>query len=163
MRYLEDFHVGEVIDLGSVALTEEEMLEFGRRFDPQPFHVDPEAARETVFGGLIASGWHTGSLYMRLFSLAVLNQSASMASPGLEELRWLKPVRPGDVLRGTYEVLEVTPSESNPSRGTVRARGELVNQDGEVVLRLVARNHFGRTPSPQGGQGVVYAKRSGAE
>jgi acyl dehydratase len=156
MRYLEDFRAGEVIDLGSVTVTEEEMLEFGRRFDPQPFHTDPEAARESIFGGLIASGWHTASLFMRLFVLTVLNQSASMASPGVEELRWLRPVRAGDVLRGTYEVLEVTPSESNPSRGTVRARGELVNQDGEVVIRFVARNHFGR-------RGEDQASRSGAE
>jgi acyl dehydratase len=154
VRYLEDFRAGEVIDLGSVTVTQEEMLEFGRRFDPQPFHVDPEAAKDTIFGGLIASGWHTASLFMRLFVLEVLNQSASMASPGVEELRWLRPVRAGDVLRGTYEVLEVTPSESSPSRGTVRARGELVNQDGEVVLRFVARNHFARrSPSPQGGEG----------
>ena len=151
MRYLEDFQVGQVIDLGSVTMTEEEMLDFARRFDPQPYHVDPEAARNTVFGGLIASGWHTGSLFMRLAAIEVLNKSASLASPGLEEVRWLKPVRPGDVLRGTYEVLEVTPSETNASRGTVRGKGELVNQHGEVVLRVVARNHFlkrdGRGPS----------------
>jgi acyl dehydratase len=144
MRHFEDFHPGDVIDLGTVTLTEEEILEFGRRFDPQPFHVDPEAARESVFGGLIASGWHTGSLFMRLFTTAVLNQSTSLGSPGLEELRWLKPVRPGDVLRGRYQVLDVTPSASNPARGTVRAAGEFVNQDGEVVMRLVARNHFSR-------------------
>ncbi|MEP7105942.1 MAG: MaoC family dehydratase [Chloroflexota bacterium] len=144
MRYFEDFQAGEVIDLGSATLTEEEILEFGRRFDPQPFHVDPAAARESVFGGLIASGWHTGSLFMRLFTTTVLNDSASLGSPGLEELRWLRPVRPGDVLRGRYHVLEVTPSSSSPSRGTVRAAGEFVNQDGEVVMHLVARNHFAR-------------------
>jgi acyl dehydratase len=144
MRHFEDFHAGDVIELGTVTLTEAEILEFGRRFDPQPFHVDPEAARASVFGGLIASGWHTGSLFMRLFTTTVLNQSTSLGSPGLEELRWLKPVRPGDVLRGRYQVLEVTPSASNPGRGTVRAAGEFVNQDGEVVMRLVARNHFSR-------------------
>jgi len=155
MRYLEDFRAGEVIDLGSVTMTEEEMLDFARRFDPQPYHVDAELAKQTVFGGLIASGWHTGSLFMRLAAIGVLNKAASLASPGLEEVRWLKPVRPGDVLRGTYEVLEVTPSESNPSRGTVRGKGELVNQHGEVVLRVVARNHFQRrTPSSQGRVGV---------
>ena len=142
MKYLEDFRVGEVIDLGTVTLTDEEILEFGRRYDPQPFHVDPEAARESVFGGLIASGWLTGSLFMRLFTTGVLNKYSSLGSPGLEELRWLRPVRPGDVLRGHYEILAVTPSASSPGRGTVRGAGEFVNQDGEVVMRLVARNHF---------------------
>jgi acyl dehydratase len=144
MKYLEDFQVGEVINLGTVTLTEEEMVEFGRRYDPQPFHVDPGAARASVFGGLIASGWLTGSLFMRLFTTAVLNNYSSLGSPGLEELRWLRPVRPADVLRGRYKVLEVTPSASNPGRGTVRGAGELVNQDGEVAMRLVARNHFRR-------------------
>lgn len=142
MKYLEDFRVGEVIDLGTATLSEEEIVEFGRRYDPQPFHVDPEAARESAFGGLIASGWLTGSLFMRLFTTGVLNNYSSLGSPGLEELRWLRPVRPGDILRGRYEVLEVTPSASSPGRGTVRGAGELVNQDGEVVMRLVARNHF---------------------
>src|SRR5207237_1348817 len=83
---------------GTVTLTDKEILEFGRRYDPQPFHVDPEAARESVFGGLIASGWLTGSLFMRLFTTGVLNKYSSLGSPGLEELRWLRPVRPGDVL-----------------------------------------------------------------
>ena len=147
MRYLEDFHVGEVVDLGSVTVTEEEILDFARKFDPQPFHVDPEAARETMFGGLIASGWHTGSIFMRLAALGVLNKAVSLASPGLEEVRWLRPVRPGDTLTGTYEVLEVTPSESSPNRGTVRGLGKLTNQHGEVVIRIVARNHFARKPS----------------
>jgi acyl dehydratase len=146
VRYLEDFTPGEVIELGSVSLSEDEILDFGRRFDPQPFHVDPAAAERSVFGGLIASGWHTGSLFMRLFATRVLNDSASLGSPGLEELRWLRPVRPGDVLTGRYHVLEVSASEKNPGRGTVRARCELVNASGEMVVRMVARNHFSRRP-----------------
>lgn len=141
-RALEDFRAGEVIELGSVGVEEEEMLAFARAYDPQPIHTDPEAAAASQFGGLIASGWLTASLFMRLFSTAVLNRAQATVSPGLEELRWLRPVRPGDVLSGRTTVLEVTPSERDPARGTVRHRGELLNQRGEVVLRLVARNHF---------------------
>jgi acyl dehydratase len=146
MRYFEDFSAGEVVELGEVEVREEEVLEFGRRFDPQPFHTDPEAARRSVYGGLIASGWHTMALFMRLFAVGVLNKAASLGSPGLEELRWLRPVRPGDVLRGRYEVLEVAASATNLARGTLRGKGELLNQDGEVVMRMVARNHIGRRP-----------------
>lgn len=142
MRYFEDFRPGEVVELGEVMVTEEEILEFAHRYDPQPIHIDPEAAREGPFGGLIASGWHTGALFMRLFATEFLNRAASLASPGLEELRWLRPVRPGDVLRGRYQILEAVPSANQPGRGTLRGRGELVNEQGEVVLRLVARNHF---------------------
>lgn len=141
-RALEDFRAGEVIDLGAVRVAEDEMLAFARAYDPQPVHTDPEAAAGSEFGGLIASGWLTASLFMRLFASRVLNHARATVSPGLEELRWLRPVRPGDVLTGRTTVLEVTPSERNPTRGTVRHRGELVNQEGEVVLRLVARNHF---------------------
>lgn len=144
VRALEDFHVGDVVDLGSVVVDEVEMLEFARAYDPQPIHVDPEAAARGAFGGLIASGWLTASLFMRLYVNEVLNRAQALVSPGVEELRWLRPVRAGDVLRGRYEVLEVTPSERDPSRGTVRGRGELLNQEGEVVLRLVARNLFSR-------------------
>jgi acyl dehydratase len=144
VRHLEDFRPGEVIDLGEVQLAEDDIIAFARQFDPQPFHIDPERGRQSPFGSLIASGWHTAALFMRLFATRVLNESVSLGSPGVEELRWLRPVRPGDTLRGRYEVLEVAPSGSNPSRGTVRARAELVNQAGEVVLRMVARNHFGR-------------------
>lgn len=142
MRYFEDFRPGEVVELGEVMVTEEEILEFAHRYDPQPIHIDPEAAREGPFGGLIASGWHTGALFMRLFATEFLNRAESLASPGLEELRWLRPVRPGDVLRGRYQILEAVPSANQPGRGTLRGRGELVNEQGEVVLRLVARNHF---------------------
>ncbi len=145
-RYFEDFEPGQVVELGSRTLTEEEIVAFAREFDPQPFHVDPDAARESVFGGLIASGWHTGALWMRMYVDSLLDGTASMGSPGIEELRWLAPVRPGDTLTGRLEVLETTPSERRPDRGTVRIRAEMVNQDGVVVLAMTSRGHFGRRP-----------------
>src|SRR6266576_5549410 len=113
MRYWEDFQVGEVAELGPVTVTEEEIVEFGRRFDPQPFHVDPEAAKESPFGGLIASGWQTTALFMGMFVRAVLLDSASLGSPGVEEIRWTAPVRPGDTLTGRSTVTEVQPSGTN--------------------------------------------------
>ena len=140
----DDFAPGQVVELGSVAVSEEEIVAFARQFDPQPFHVDPEAAKESVFGGLIASGWHTGAVWMRLYVDSLLGGAASMGSPGIEELRWLAPVRPGDVLSGRLTVLETTPSERRPDRGTVRIRGEMVNQKGVTVLSMVSRGHFGR-------------------
>ena len=133
---------GQVLELGSVAVTEDEIVEFARRFDPQPFHVDPEAAEESVFGGLIASGWHTGAMWMRLYVDSMLGAASAQGSPGIEELRWLAPVRPGDTLHGRLTVLETTPSERRPDRGTVRIRGEMVNQDGVTVLSMVSRGHF---------------------
>ena len=145
-RYFEDFEPGQVLELGSHAVSEDEIIEFARRFDPQPFHLDPEAAAASVFGGLIASGWHTGSMWMRLYVDAMLGSVAAQGSPGIEELRWLAPVRPGDTLHGRLTVLDTTPSERRPDRGTVRIRGEMVNQDGVTVLSMVSRGHFGRRP-----------------
>ena len=146
-RYFEDFKPGQVVELGSHVVSEEEILAFARQWDPQPFHVDPEAAKASVFGGLIASGWHTGAMWMRLYVDSVLDGVASMGSPGIEELRWLAPVRPGDTLHGRLTVLETTPSERRPDRGTIRIRGEMVNQDGITVLSMVSRGHFGRRPA----------------
>ena len=140
----DDFDAGQVVDLGSHTVSDEEILAFARQWDPQPFHVDPEAARDSVFGGLIASGWHTGAMWMRLYVDSLLDGAASMGSPGIEELRWLAPVRPGDTLHGRLTVLETTPSERRPDRGTVRIRGEMVNQDGVTVMSMVSRGHFGR-------------------
>jgi acyl dehydratase len=145
-RTFDDFEAGQVHELGTHTVTEEEILAFAREFDPQPFHVDPEAAKDSVFGGLIASGWHTGAMWMRLYVDAMLGSTAAQGSPGIEELRWLAPVRPGDTLAGRLTVLETTPSERRPDRGTVRIRGELVNQDGVTVLSMVSRGHFGRRP-----------------
>jgi acyl dehydratase len=142
-RTFEDFRPGERFDLGSVVVDEAEMLAFARRFDPQPFHVDPEAAVHTPFGGLIASGWYTVSLFMRLYVDAVLADSTSQGSPGLSELRWLFPVRAGDELRGALVVLETAPSQTRPGRGTVVLRGELL-RGVDPVLRLTFRGLFGR-------------------
>jgi acyl dehydratase len=140
--YFEDFAAGEVFELGSHQVTEAEIVEFAERWDPQPFHVDPEAAAESVFGGLIASGWHTGAMWMRMYVDSMLGGPSSQGSPGIEELRWLAPVRPGDTLRGRLTVLDATPSERRPERGTVRIRGEMLNQDGVTVLTMVSRGHF---------------------
>jgi acyl dehydratase len=142
----DDFQAGQVHELGSRTVTEEEIVAFGRQWDPQPFHVDPEAATESPFGGLIASGWHTGAMWMRLYVDALLGGDAALGSPGIEELRWLAPVRPGDTLQGRLTVLDATPSERRPGRGTVRIRGEMVNQDGVTVMSMVSRGHFRRRP-----------------
>jgi acyl dehydratase len=144
MRYLEDFRAGEVIELGSHTVAEEEILDFARRYDPQPFHVDPERAAESIYGGLIASGWQTCAIYMRLVVDGLLGESSSMGSPGLDSLRWLLPVRPGDTLRARYTVLEVTPSRSRPDRGVVRFRGEMINQQDEVAMAMEGVGFFGR-------------------
>lgn len=144
--YWEDFEEGQVFELGSRLVTADEIVEYARAWDPQPFHVDDEAARASVFGGLIASGWHTASLWMRLYVDSLLGSTSSQGSPGVEELRWLAPVRPGDTLTGRLTVLETSPSERNPGRGTVRIRGEMVNQDRVTILSMVSRGHFGRRP-----------------
>jgi acyl dehydratase len=141
--YFEDFQPGQVFELGSHTVSEEEIVAFARQWDPQPFHVDPEAAKESVFGGLIASGWHTGAIWMRGYVDTLLGP-ASRGSPGLEEVRWLVPVRPGDTLSSRLTVLETTPSARRADRGTVRIRGEMVNQEGATVLSMVSRAHFGR-------------------
>ncbi|MCC6179044.1 MAG: MaoC family dehydratase [Chloroflexi bacterium] len=144
MRYFEDFEPGQVFDLGSVALSAEEIVAFARQYDPQSFHTDPEAAEDSPYGGLIASGWHTAVLYMRLLVDGLFRDTAGMGSPGLDELRWLKPVRPGDTLTGRCTVLDRTPSRSKPDRGIVRFRAEMANQAGEVVLRFTGIAIVGR-------------------
>lgn len=146
MRYFEDIRAGEVLQLGSYEVSRDEIVEFARRYDPQPFHVDEDAARVGPFGGLAASGWHTAAIFMRLFVDAVLHDSASLGSPGVEELRWTTPVRPGDVLTGRVRVVETRPSGSRPDRGTVITESELVNQRDEVVFRARARGFFRRRP-----------------
>jgi len=144
--YFEDIEPGGVYELGTRTVTESEIVAFAREWDPQPFHTDPEAAKESVFGGLIASGWHTGSMWMRMYVDTMLG-SAARGSPGIEELRWLAPVRPGDTLSGRLTVLEARPSATKPDRGTIRIRGEMVNQDGVTVMSMTSRGHFGRRPA----------------
>jgi acyl dehydratase len=144
--YFEDFTPGRVFQLGTLDVTEHDIIEFASRFDPQPIHIDPVAARDTPFGGLIASGWHTCSMYMSLYAAAVLQDVDSQGSPGVDDIRWLHPVRPGDRLTGTAEVREATPSARNPRRGTVKVTCELHNQDGIVAMRMTAIALFGRRP-----------------
>ena len=145
-RYLEDFVAGETVDLGSHEFTSESIIAFAREYDPQPMHTDPARAAESPFGGLIASGWHTAGVYMRLLVDNLIGGTVSFGSPGLDQLRWLKPVRPGDVLRARITFLDVTPSRSKPDRGILRSRGEMVNQHDEVVMSVEAVNFFGRKP-----------------
>jgi acyl dehydratase len=138
----EDFAVGSASDVGTHTFTAEEIVAFGRQFDPQPYHSDPIAAKSSPFGGLIASGWHTVSLVMRVLVDHYLARGAALASPGVDELRWLQPVRPGDVLRVRATVVEARRSQSKPDRGLVRTKVEALNQNGQVVLSMVAMNLF---------------------
>jgi len=142
-RYFEDYVPGSVYEFGSIMMEEKEMIAFALRYDPQSFHVDPEAARKSVFGGLIASGWHTGAASMRLFVDHYLSSVASLGSLGVDEVRWLKPVRPGDELSIRVTVLETRLSKSKPDRGIVRSLVEVLNQHREVVMSRVAINFAG--------------------
>jgi acyl dehydratase len=149
VRYFEDFAKGDEYRLATVAVDRDEMVTFARRFDPQPFHVDEQQAKESSFGELIASGWFTGALFMRMFVDELLSDAASHGSPGVEELRWLRPVRAGDRLTGRVTVLDVWPSSRRDDRGTVLCQSELVNDAGEVVMSLRSRGMFGRRPSDE--------------
>ena len=135
-RYFEDYIEGDVHSFGSVEVVEDEIISFGKRFDPQRIHTDPDAARLTPFGGVIASGWHTAGLMMRLYVEHYLSHSASLVSPGLEELRWLKPVRPGDRLSLRVTILKTAASRSKPDRGAVTSQVEVYNQENELVMSL---------------------------
>ncbi|HJQ59979.1 MAG TPA: MaoC family dehydratase [Vineibacter sp.] len=138
LRYWEDYNVGEVYPLGSRIVSEAEIIDFARQFDPQPFHIDHAAADKSMFGGLIASGWHSGSILMRLMVDHYLNPETSLGSPGLEEVRWPKPLRPGDTVTGEMRVLDKRESRSKPSLGLVVNEGSLRNQRGEVVISVRA-------------------------
>ena len=135
-RFFEDFRPGEVLEFGDYLVTEEEIVEFARRYDPQPFHVDPKAAEQSIYGGLIASGWMTGSIVMRLLVDHFISPLSSMGSPGVEEIRWTKPVRPGDRLKLRVTVVETRRSQSKPDRGIVQVQEEAINQDGETVMSI---------------------------
>jgi acyl dehydratase len=145
--YFDDLTPGRTFELGSVVVSEDDIVEFARRFDPQPFHVDPEAAADSPFGGLIASGWHTCALFMRLLCDGFVLQSASMGSPGMDEIRWTAPVRPGDVLTATFTVLDARASSSKPDRGVITSLNEMRNQDDVVVLTMRGISMYGRRPS----------------
>ena len=136
VRYLEDFSVGSVAEFGSIAVTADEIIAFAKQYDPQPFHIDPEAAKRWPYGGLIASGWHTAAMAMRAFVDTYIDGETSLGSPGLGPLRWKLPVRPGDVLSVRVRVVENRLSQSKPDRGTVVFEVDVLNQNGDVVMTI---------------------------
>ena len=139
-RYFEDYVPGAVFAFGDFAVSAEEIMDFGRRYDPQDFHTDAEAAAKTRFGGLIASGWQTAAMMMRMYCEHYLTKNASLSSPGVDELRWTQPVRPGDRLSLRISVAEARRSSSKPDRGLIRSAIEVLNQNGEVVMTMSAMN-----------------------
>jgi acyl dehydratase len=144
--YFDDFALGDTLELGSKTVDSDEIIGFAQEYDPQPFHVDPIAASQSIFGGIIASGWHTCAVTMRLLVDGLLAKGASLGSPGIEQLRWTKPVRPGDTLSARVIVLELRPSQSKPDRGTIKFRTEVNNQDGEQVMWMESFGMFARRP-----------------
>ena len=147
-RCFEDFEVGEVFSFGDTLVTEAEIIEFARRYDPQTFHTDPDAARHSSFGGLVASGWMTGSLMMRMMCDHFIAPASAMGSPGLDTLRWLEPVRPGDRLSVRVTILATRASRSKPDRGVLQLRQEALNQHGRVVMQADSLALMRRRPAP---------------
>ena len=133
-RWFDDFAVGERFEFGSCRVTADEIVEFARRYDPQPFHTDAAAAASSAFGGLVASGWMTAALLMRMMCDHFIAPASALGSPGVDRLRWLQPVRPGDRLRARVTVVETRRSQSRPDRGAVVMRQDLINQDGAIVM-----------------------------
>ena len=146
-RYFEDYPVGASAELGSVLVTEEEIRAFAERYDPQPFHTDPERAKAWPYGGLIASGWHTAAMMMRLVVDHFIDGDTSLGSPGLGPIHWRLPVRPGDVLRVRARVVASKPSRSKPDRGTLTFEIDVVNQNDETVMSVENWIAFVRTRS----------------
>ncbi len=137
-RYFDDFTLGETFVSPGITLTQSEIIDFALKYDPQPFHLDAEAAAESPYGGLIASGFQTLALCFRMFTQLRLIAACSLGSPGIDELRWLAPVRPGDTLHTVAEVRETRPSKSKPGQGTLRMHYAAINQHGDTVLTMVA-------------------------
>ena len=150
MRAFEDFKVGDIAEFGPLAVTAADIKSFAAQFDPQPMHLDEAAAQNTIVGGLFASGLHTVCMHMRLFADGVLRDSTSMGSPGVEEVRYLAPVRPGDRLILRVEVLGMRPSKSRPEMGLVNFRSHMVNTDGKPVMEMTATLIFGRRAAAAG-------------
>ena len=143
-RFFEDYKPSHVYDLGTTTVSETQIIEFARRFDPQPFHLDPVKAATSQFGGIVASGWHTIGLVMRVFVDHYLSRVASLGSPGAEDIRWRIPLRPGDTLRIRATVLEARPSRSKPDRGVVRTLVEATNHADELVFSMIVVSLLGR-------------------
>ena len=139
-RYFEDYVPGLTVDCGSFSISEADIIAFAEKYDPQPFHVDPVGAKDGPYGGLIASGWHTTSMMMRHLVDYYVSPESSLGSPGVDDIRWPRPVRPGDKLRVEVTVLEARRSASKPDRGIVKSLAELINQDGDLVMKLTANN-----------------------
>ena len=137
-RFLEDFTVGDRFPTGSVTVTEDSITSFAAQYDPQVFHLDREAAAQSLFGELVASGWQTAAMTMRLMVDSRFAGATPLIGLGVEGLKWPRPVRPGDTLSATVEVLEIRPSQSNPTRGSMRIRTTTVNQDGETVYEMTS-------------------------
>ncbi len=146
MKYVEDFPVGVRREIGSRTVDEAEVIRFAKEFDPQPFHIDKEAAGAGFFGGIIASGWHTCGMTMRIMVDGYLADSASLGSPGIDELRWLRPVRPGDTLTVFSTVADVKVSTTKPDRAVMTTKTEVENQNGEVVLTMLGKTMMKRRP-----------------
>ena len=141
-RYFEDYVPGFVGEFGSITVSQDAIIEFAKQFDPQTFHIDAIRAAQGPFGGLIASGWHTSAMMMRLYADHFVSKVASLGSPGIDELRWTRPVRPGDTLSIRVTILEARRSSSKPDRGLVRSQVEVLNQNKEVVMSLKAMTLF---------------------
>jgi len=138
MRYFDDLNIGDSIETGSHTFTEEAIIAFARQFDPQPFHTDPIAAKASIFGGLIASGWHTASVTMRLIVDSAIDVSASLGSPGFDDLTWKQPVRPGDTIRVRWTCIEKTPSKSRPDIGSAKFHTEVFNQHDALIMTMTS-------------------------
>ncbi len=146
--YWEDMHVGESREYGARKVTREEIIEFATEFDPQLFHLDEEAAINSPYGGLIASGWQTAGFFMRMLADNFLANSHSMGSPGVEWLRWRKPVYVGDTLRVRHQVIDKQPSRNHPNMGRVKNRFQVLNQNDEIVMEMESLGMFlRRTPA----------------
>ena len=154
-RFLEDFAVGQTFRSGRLRIDRERIKTFGAEFDPQPFHLDKEAARDTIFGGLAASGWHAAAVTMRLLVESNLKPAGGIVGAGADELRWPRPVRPGDELRTESEVLEVRPSRSRPDQGLIKVRTTTLNQNGEAVQVIIANLVVRRRPTQGGEESAV--------
>jgi acyl dehydratase len=149
IRYFEDYVPGLVVDCGTFSLDEGEIIAFAKEYDPQPFHVDPVAAKDGPFGGLIASGWHTTSSMMRQLVDHYVSPESSLGAAGVDEIRWPRPVRPGDTLHVRATVVEARRSASKPDRGIVKSLAELTNQNGDLVMKVTAINFILLRDPPQ--------------
>jgi len=143
-RFFEDIKADQVYEFGTITVSEKDIIDFARQFDPQDFHLDPAKAASSLFGGIVASGWHTTAVVMRLYVDHYLSHVANLGSPGVEDIRWPNPLRPGDILRIRVTILEARPSRSKPDRGIVRVRVEAINQTDNLVLSMIGVSFVGR-------------------